>query len=185
MLFGTPKLAEDALLEGLKPLNIKAEEMKSIHPVELKDSILNSFLLSKTLSNRHPWHVLGLLANFRIQLDNLISQQHLSKSAMIDYRNPLILEPLLKLRSYPILPENENLFLKFHVNDMDGLKNPLERVKLIKDQDRHDLLQLFHGEEVLVEIYSEKNFLQFIEFVMNSALGTSIQSVLQSLPYLS
>lgn len=169
---------------NLPIFKIPPEEFLKIHPTELKDSFITTNKTINSLSSRYPWHICGLLSFLKNNIEKNIQDIDLSATNVNDfdnYNNPIILEPLLKAKSYPIYPHNSEIFAEFNINDPKEIHLPLTNTILKKEGENY-MLELYSGEQQIISIYSERSILSFIKYILNSsAQNVPISTILQNL----
>lgn len=174
--------------EQLKLLQYSSKELLNTHPQDLEQQ--SKFLfeeLNKGITNEFPWHTLGLLSHFKNQVYNAL--QEFSKDATsedkpnsyVQYSNPMIIEELVKLESFNIYSNNQDVFLDFTTPDPRKLNLPLSSVSFKSDAKNGDYLELQSQGETLLKIYTDAEMLQFIRFILNSASGTPILDIVKQL----
>lgn len=169
----------DSELERLKFFGLKAQELLHIHPAQLKASSVRSFQEAKTFSKDHPWFILGLLSSLKTEVSNALLEFSSKEKSVVDYSNPLILEPLLRLPSKSLYRDNEDLHLEFLISEVDDLRLALTDLAIKKDADNY-FLKLSHDGKSILSIYGQLSLLEFIKFVFSSALGTPVSLLIQN-----
>lgn len=178
--FSIPRYLPDDVQEIISHFEFSSQKLLGAHPQELVHGFEQAERLLRENATNYGWHGLSLLANYRVQL--ISAAQSLERSTMenINYQNPLILEPLLKLKPIALFPHHEDLFVKFVTGDRSKLERPIDRINLVKSSD-NPYLQIFEKEEVLVELYGNEDFLHFVRFVLSTSIGLSFANVLHHL----
>lgn len=163
----------------LEPVKMSKEQILSLHPGEVNKLAdgMESWLLP--LAEKFPWYVSGLLSHFKFQIEEAhkaIKGNEFS-GKKIDFKNPLIIEKLIQLKSHSLFPRNEDAFLDFNISSNQDIHLPLFETKLGQDGENY-YLALSSEEDVIVKIYSDENLLKFAEFILRSAKGRPISQLL-------
>jgi hypothetical protein len=166
-------------LEDQKSLSLIKTEIKdlmSLTPLDLKNKITDFFGAIERNYTTNPWMILGVLSQIK---SKLINYQQNSNDGLIQYNNPLILNPLLKLDSYPVYP-NKDIFLKLKIDKNEEIHRPLTKIKVSKE-DGQSCLTLFSSEDEILQLFGEENLLLFIKFVLTSTEGRPISQIISNL----
>jgi hypothetical protein len=163
-------------------LNANDKKIMSFHPDKIrnefnqvKDNLLN-------LSTRYPWQCLSRLSLFKFNLEACLKKFAYDRSKgslIVDYNNPLIREPLLKLKSYPLLPKHEDIFVEFMFSKPDDIHNSLEKAKIKFEKEQY-CLELYSEAKLIIKFYSEKNLLKFMKFILSKFQNVPISQIIQS-----
>ncbi len=178
--FAFPRFLPEDVKELTRILEFSAEQLLGAHPQEICHGFDQAERLLRENCHKYGWHGLSLLANYKVQLASAAQSFEASAREVVNYQNPLILEPLLNLSAQAIFPHHEDLFVKFVTGDRTALDRPIERINLTKNSDG-SFLQLVHREEIIVELYGNEDFLHFVRFVLSASIGSSCSQVLYNL----
>lgn len=166
-------------LEDQKALSLIKTDIKdllSMSPLALKENIEHFFNAISKNEKTNPWMILGVLSQIK---SKLVEYESNSIHGLIQYNNPLILTPLLKLESFPVYP-NKDIFLKILVEKNEDLHLPLSKIKFLRDEEQ-DTLSLISGEKEILRLYGDKNLLLFIKFILTSTEGRPIFQIISNL----
>ena len=102
---------------SLTLLKSSSDQLLSLHPSELSESFhaLESSILP--FAKNHPWHTISFLAYFKFNLEKIIQNLQNSGhsiSEVVNFNNPLIIEKLLKLETFDLLPNNPDAYLEIY-----------------------------------------------------------------------
>lgn len=178
--FAIPRFLPNDLLGVTEVLDLKCEKILGSHPSALMEDFERAERTLRDSATKYGWHALSLLAGFKVQLASAVSGIEKSPRENVNYHNPLILEPLLKLQSKPLMPHHDDLFVKFVTGNRHDLDCAIERVNLVKN-DGSCMLELCHNEGSVVELHGEEDFLLFVRFVLSGSVGAKFSTVLSGL----
>lgn len=178
----TSKMPEH-MENSLTLLKSSSDQLLSLHPSELSESFhaLESSILP--FAKNHPWHTISFLAYFKFNLEKIIQNLQNSGhsiSEVVNFNNPLIIEKLLKLETFDLLPNNPNAYLEFKNISPSEIHLPLTN-SIIKNENGNNILELASNDKTIVKIYSGRNMLSFIEYVLSSANDVPISTILQGM----
>ncbi len=177
--FAYPKFYSADVAQVLSILEKNSNDMMAMHPESLQDQFDLAVKLIQDTQGTYSWNALSLLSSFKVQL--LSGSQNLEKSPeIINYKNPLILQPLLKLESSPLIPHHDDLFVKFITGDRNAINLPLEKMTLHKSADGAKIELIHHGES-LVELHGNEEYLHFVRFILSGSVGAPIAQLIQGL----
>jgi len=156
---------------------MSADNLINLHPDEFKKSFKYHMSFIMKDFAKYPWYTSGLLSALKQELEKMLDQFGLSGSAQnINYTNPLVINGLTSCRSHSLFPRHPDIYTKMLSPQINSV---LTRLQLQTDKEDNQCLQLIHQNEVIAELYSEKEMLLFLKFIMNEAKGASIGQILQ------
>ncbi|MDO9182394.1 MAG: hypothetical protein Q7U04_08285, partial [Bacteriovorax sp.] len=161
-------------------LDIDSQELKSQHPFELEakfEQIQKSF---EEYSEQYPWHILGLLSHFKLQLHSTLVDFDASKPNAFNFNNPLISEALIKLKTHAIYPNNPDVYIDYKINTHQELQLPLTSLQ-IKTEIEESVLVFKNQEKDILHLHSSVIMNHFIKFVLQNANGIKIADLLLNL----
>lgn len=161
-------------------LDFDARELKSHHPDELKDLFLKIQSSFFDYAELYPWHLLGLLSHFKLQLQSIIEDFQANKANDLNFNNPLITEALVKLKTYTIYPNNPDIFIDYKIKTHLELQLPLTSVQ-IKTENEDSLLVFKHHDREIIHLHSSMAMNHFIKFILQNAIGVKIADLLLNL----
>lgn len=171
-----PRHAED--LNFLLTAN---ETLLKSHPQEINSQWSMAKAMVAQVKKLSPQEVLGKLSYFKIQtqlgLDHL---QEKGATKVNNFFNPLILGPLLKLRSKPIIPKHPDIYVSILATDNQSLNAPLTQV-LKKSNELSHYLELGDGQQGLIQLFGDEDLLNFVKFLLSYKLNQPIKSLIKGL----
>lgn len=178
---GTPDQMPNLLQKKLSVLQKGSDELIQMDPTLLKEEfqgLQDNMIEGSFLS---PWSLMGMLTNFKHQLIKT-EQKIKSKSPhqVEKFRNPMIIESLLKLDCKSVYPQNDEVFLDFQIKSKDEIHLPLTQT-LQKSEGENCFLEVYSNEKLILKVYSEASVLQFMKFILESATGNAISSVIPNI----
>ncbi|MCO4794095.1 MAG: hypothetical protein KC493_10300 [Bacteriovoracaceae bacterium] len=168
--------------QALSFLEMDTQNILSSHPDDIEQGFETSKQTLISLSARHPWQTMSRLSWFKYNIEECLKEFRNNKPGRqkVDYSNPLVKTPLLKLQTTSVLPKNEDVYVEFKAKTPDQIHLEATRVVLSTDTDNPSLTILC-GEVEVVCLYSEPVLLDFINFIVNHHIGMSVSSILHNL----
>jgi hypothetical protein len=161
-------------------LDFDARELKTQHPLELQasfDKIQASF---SKYSEQYPWHILGLLSHFKLQLNETLEDFEANKPNSLNFNNPLITEALVKLKTHAIYPNNPDVFIDYKIKTHQELQLPLTSIQ-IKTEGEESVLAFKFQEKEIINLHSSVIMNHFIKFILQNATGVKVADLLLNL----
>lgn len=168
--------------EGLNFLFLSAEELLSTHPDNLKLQWENTKRYINQYLTDYTWQVLGQLSYFKAQLisaSELIGDHNLPLETQL--LNPMIIEKLVSLKTASIFPYNEEIFIEFIQTSPQRLNVPLEEVRISSNPEGSPRLELYSGNQKIIELHGPMISIKFIHFILKSSLNMNIFELINSL----
>ena len=167
----------EGFLEQFNVLKTSKEAILETHPNDLETLFFNTNQLIDQSIQTHPHQILCLLAYFKQNLEDCIKKIDSKDSEAINYHNPLILDPLLGLELSPAL-NNKEVYIEFKSKD---IHLPLTKI-IAKTNDEDEIyLILLSNQAEIIEIYSSKEMITFLLFLIEPALKYPILEILRGL----
>ena len=178
--FARTRMMPEEVKKQFSLLDCDAQELKLIHPNE----ILGRFSQISNNINQYiehfPWHILGLLSHFKIQLNSTLQDFESNRMNTLNFSNPMVSEELVKLKTYAIYPTNPDLFVDFKIQSHQELQLPLTSMQL-KNDGEISILILKNQERDILHFHSKATLNLFIKFILQSATGIKISDLLLNL----
>ena len=162
-------------------LEKEAHELLKLHPDDLNVYFSHVETKSQLLKKKYPWHLLGLLSQFKIQLNNSLSLDSNQINNDEVFSNPLVIQKLLSLKSQVIYPRHDDLYVDILAKSPSDLHSQLTHFSLETKSDEDLMLTLFSGQKSIVAFYSHPKMLKFIKFILQNATGAKISDILLGL----
>jgi hypothetical protein len=153
-------------------------QLTKYHPETLLKQVSDAATYVESLKVSYPWHLSCILSHFKTTLED-----HLVRKPGNDecnYENPAIINELVQLETRAIYPSNPDIYLSMVTGDRNSIHEPLSFTE-IKKVESGLALVLHNKANPIVELHGEKELLNFISFILGSAAGTQISSLLQNL----
>ncbi len=168
------------LLESFNVFNLTSSEILNSHPETLKENYEKSAMLLDSIVKKYSWHTMSMLSHFKTGLNN--SLEKLDQTPAEIFKNPVIVEQLIKSSSYNIYPKNEDIFPKIPLKNPSDIHLPLTSIEtgLEPDNNTH-YIQLISGDKVIVQLYTSDLLAKFMKFILSSAVDMPVSSILQNL----
>jgi hypothetical protein len=170
----------------LKVLDMDKMQCLSSHPEELQEKIGSALDFIRTdLIDQYPWQILALLSNYKTNLINSLGAfnngSEGSGLTQVSFTNPMIIEKLIKLDSKPVHTNNNDVYTDFLVSSPSELEVSLSDLIIKHDETEGDYLELHSPQGAVIRVYSDKELLGFIKFILSSALGRPVLDLIKQL----
>jgi hypothetical protein len=167
---------------ALSFLEYNAKNLLASHPDSIEQEFEECKKTLMSLSSRHPWQAMSRLSWFKYNIEECLKEFRNTKPGrqIIDYTNPLVKNPLLKLPTQPVLPKNEDVYVEFKAETPNLIHSEASKV-VLKTDSENPHLTIMSGDKEIVTLYSETSLLEFIQFIVTHHLGLPISSILQNL----
>ncbi|MCY4644444.1 MAG: hypothetical protein OXB88_07480 [Bacteriovoracales bacterium] len=176
--FEQSKLLPGYISEGLHPFHLSTKELLKHDSKELLKDYLKIEKYISDLSSNYPWHIMGYLILFEQKLDNALEDIQSSENF---FENKTFIQSLLQYPSHPLYPNNSEVFVKFHIEESQDLNFPLKSITL---HGQNDLkkgmyeLALHNQNGKVLSLFSHKNLIKFLDFILTKMIGEKILNVL-------
>ena len=169
---------------GLSLFKLDSSEILSQHPTQIEREFTNISRLIYDLGKHYPAQITGYVASFRRNIKKCIDQFGIAKTrSVINFSNPVLKSPLVLSKTYPIYPQNDDIFIEFNSEHAVKLiHNQLEKINLTTTESSGVTnygIQLYANNEVIITMYSDFEMIKFLEFILNNVAGTPISKILQ------
>ena len=178
--FAQTNLPPQSTQRSLRLFKTPPKELLKFYPQDLKNLFQDSEKILASITNEHPWYAMGLYVLFKNNCSSGIEQIK-GKSNTADYCNPLIIDKLNELKTYPIF-DNKDIHIKVNIKDKRDIHLPLYSTFIRKEED-NTILELQSNERLspICSFYADKELIHFIDYLLQEAKGTAISSLLQGL----
>ncbi len=178
--FASTQFMPASVLGRLSLLDLPAAQLKNFHPRDLasKFSYIQEEILKQ--STEFPWHCLGLVSHFKIELMALVSDSQFDHNNKFNFTNPLIVSELVKLPTSLIYPNNQDVYIEYKIPTHHDLQLPLSSVVLKSGED-FNYLVLKNENRDIVHLHGNITMLNFIKYIIQNAAGLRIVDVLMNL----
>lgn len=129
------------------------------------------------LKSQYPWHILGLLSHFKLNVKNSIFEIEDNKVDNIHFANPIIANELVKLKNFPVYPKNDDVYINFETKNPQELKQTLSEI-ITKSEEGSFLITLRSNNKDIISLYSTENMVQFLKYILQNAIGYKISDIL-------
>lgn len=168
------------LKEKFNLLDLELNELRNLHPEELKNqfSTLKENFYQQV--EQYPWHLLSLLSHFKLILQSEVAELEAGSLKNFNFMNPMISNALVKLKTHAIYPKNQDVFVDYKIKNSSDLQLPLTST-LIKNSEDESVLILKFQEKEILHLHSSQLMNHFIKFILQNATGIKISDLLLSL----
>lgn len=161
-------------------LDFESDQLKNLHPEEAKARFFKINENFQTYSTDYPWHVLSLLAHFKLQVKSLLEELESGKPQNFNFANSLISTELMKLKSSSIYPKNDDIFVDYIIKNHQDLQLPLSSLTIKNNEDASVLVFKSQDKEI-IHLHSSPIMIHFIKFILQQAVGIRISVILVNL----
>jgi len=168
------------LQNAFRLLDINVGELKSQHPLELQSHFEQVKKHFNQNAEAYPWHLLGLLSHFKIQLKATLEEFGANKANAVNFNNPLITEGLVKLKTQAIYPNNADVYIDYKIKTHEELQLPLTST-VLKNEGEEAVLILKYQDKDIVHLHASSLINHFIKFILQNASGVKIADILVNL----
>jgi hypothetical protein len=178
--FARAQFMPDPIKAQFNLLDMEASELCNFHPDELKtkfDTLKGNFQVH---SKEYPWHILCLMAHFKLQMKSLLDELEDGKPQSFNFGNPLISNELVKLKTYAIYPKNDDVYVEYKIKNHQELQLPLTSLTIKNTEDTSILIFKNHDKEI-IHLHSTAVMIHFIKFILQSANGIKVADILLNL----
>lgn len=161
-------------------LDLDAKELKCQHPYELAAEFSKVQASFEEFSELYPWHILGLLSHFKLQLLESLEDFESNKPNSMNFSNPLISEALVKLKTTGIYPLNPDVYIDYKIKTHQELQLPLTSLQVKTEGEESILIFKFQDKDIL-HLHSTAIMNHFMKFVLQNTTGVKIADILLNL----
>lgn len=168
----------------LNILKFSEEKILEQHPIELKKRYQNTEKFLKEMIELYPKDTISHLSIFCVNLKNILSHFERGDFLNINFNNPVIKEPLTRLKLTPIL-QNPDVHFEFMPNtDKSSLNLMIDNfeMKTIKTTDlTHHAIEFQSNNRPLLQVYSDYYMICFLNYLMTSIPNITLKNLLECL----
>lgn len=161
-------------------LDLDSNDLRNIHPDELRTKFSAVKNQVAQHSSVYPWHLLSLVSHFKLQVKSLVEELEDGKPQTYNFSNALIANELVKLKSYAIYPKNDDVYVEYKIKNNQELQLPLTNLS-IKNTDETSVLVFKHQEKEIIHLHSTSVMIHFIKFILQTANGIKVADILLNL----
>ncbi|WP_127714693.1 hypothetical protein [Halobacteriovorax sp. HLS] len=158
--------------------NLNSSEILNSHPEDLSSKFDKILPFLSSVEKRFPWHTMGMLSHFKLNLQNSLDKLEQTPSDL--FKNPFIIDQLIKTPSVSIYPRSNDIFINTPLSNTSDIHKPLTAIESHFDGE-NSYVKLLSNENTIIELYTDQLVAQFAKFILDSAIGMPISSILQNL----
>lgn len=167
--------------QGISFLETPVNELKNLSPQKVYAHVKKIEPYLNELFSRYPLTILSLLYGFQEKLETLLSQNDIANNNYIDFYQEQLITELKNLKSSPILPKHQDIYVDLHVPSED-LSKTIDTYKNISEVHKESYrIDLYHKQTLMASIYLTKNLSYFVNFLLKQMTGFPLDSLLKSL----
>jgi hypothetical protein len=178
--FASTQIMPFEIKDHFNMLEYDARELKTQHPYELQTQFTRLKKPFSDYMDLYPWHLLGLLSHFKVQVTSTLEDFELNKPNSLNFNNPLISDSLIKLKTTAIYPNNSDVYIDYKIKTHQELQLPLTSL-VIKNEGEVSLLIFKFQEKEIIHLHSTCTMNHFIKFILQNATGVKIADILLNL----
>lgn len=168
----------ESIIKSFHMFDCDSDDVLNSHPQSFKESFNSTATFLNTVEARYPWHTMGMLSHFKMSLQNALDKLEQTPSEI--FKNPVIVEQLIKTSSQSIYPKSEDIFVNTPLKNPSDIHSVLTGLETNFDGD-NSFVKLCANDSVIVELFSSQLLCQFSKFILESAVGMPISAILQNL----
>lgn len=178
--FAKAQFMPHSIKKHFELLDLEASDLKNFHPedLRLKFSAVKTHFL--TYSEEFPWHILGLLSHFKLQIKSLVEELEDGKPQSFNFSNSLISHELVKLKTFSIYPKNNDVYVEYKIKNHQDLQLPLTSLTIKNAEDACVLIFKFQEKDI-IHLHASPVMIHFIKFILQGATGIKIADILLNL----
>lgn len=161
-------------------LDFDTHELANHHPDDLQAQFEKVKASFEKHADVYPWHLLGLLSHFKLQVQETLEDLDISKPTAINFSNPLISDALVKLKTFAIYPNNPDIYIDYKIKTHQELQLPLTSLQ-IKNSEEESVLEFKFQDRDIIHLHSSTTMNHFIKFILQNAMGVKIADILLNL----
>ncbi len=179
--FMNTKFLPSHLEEPLWSLKKSANDIIKTDPKELAETFK---LIEQTcygLAEKYPWYLSGILLQFNQQITEAF---HSTVRYENIFENPQVIRELMSYECHPVYPSNSDVFVKFHAKTTKELTSVLVETKISVEKvsgKKLKAIELYGESGLIATCYSEEIVSQFLEYILQKAIGAPIIHILQNI----
>lgn len=167
---------------GLSFLSLNPQKIISYHPSEINKIFAQIKNILPSLAKSYPRDTLELVSTFKRSITKC--SQLLGNSTKIghfNFNNPILKSPLLLSKTYPIYPDNKDIYIEFNTDVLEKIHRPLEKVKIKTNESNNSYIELMADDQVIVTLYSDDAMVQFLSYLFDNVIGHPLSKILQGI----
>ncbi len=170
----------DHYLSQMNKMPTNVDDVLKSHPIEFGRQCEGLIQLLERTSTNFPRHSLSILSYFSYLLTSSLYIKEKSKKQSHFY-NPLFIKSLQELKTYPILPHNQDIYTEVCFQDRKFFNSYIGET-VLEHQEDNFLLSLFSDDgTLLIRFHGDKHILELIQFILK---GVDKHSLIEILQYL-
>jgi hypothetical protein len=178
--FASTHFMPDNIKSHFNVLDLEATELVNFHPEDLRKKFNTMKDKVQTYANEFPWHILCLVAHFKLQMNGLVQEIEAGKPQSYNFSNTLISNELVKLKTNAIYPKNDDVYVEYKIKNNQELQLPMTSM-VIKNTDETSILIFKHQDRDVIHLHSNPVMIHFIKFILQSASGIKVSDILLNL----
>lgn len=169
---------------GLSLLDSTSEQILDMRPSNIKQQFEAIQRMLVEIGKNYPTEAISRLSNFKRSLRRSLDKfENSGAQKAVNFNNPILKAPLVLSKTYPIYPQNEDVYIEFN-NDsgLNHIHSPLQRTKVrIKESEGVETtsLELYSRDTLVISLYSDEEMISFLRFIFDNLHGMPISQLLQ------
>jgi hypothetical protein len=173
----------DYVESGFQLLKTNHEELKEIAPSELIAEFQKAEVFLSGLTHKFPTHILSLLVQFKLSLEQALSDLSLAGVGEINFKNPQIYMPLMECPQYHVYPNNEEVFIQLKYTKKEQLERTDHKIKLFLDPRDKSLafVEAYIEQDCVMQIHLALSSAKFLVFLLNNFPNVCLPQLISAL----
>ncbi len=184
-LIGNEAELPEHIKMGLTLYSLTPEEILNLHPTELDKKYNETQNILNLIVKKYPAQILKELTRFKMSVQkacDLLGGTN-KKLTGLNFNNPILKSPLLLSKTYPLYPDNKDVYIEFNSDNLNSIHEPLLKYRSMKSNTEGVdtcTLQLFVEHGKVISLYSDEDMIKFIEFLLSNTINYPVSAILQS-----
>jgi hypothetical protein len=172
------------LASALELFKLSSKDLLNMIPSHIEKRFDQSIPFIGEMLEKHPGVILNLLSGFKRQVESALQSFEMNhfKDHSVNFNNPMIKSPLLMSKTYPIIPENDEIYIEFEgQSQLSSLHAGLQKTKIVQNPENPELLSLeiFSTNGKVLSMHSHKYLIYFVDFILSNAVSAPINMILK------
>lgn len=178
------KVLPEHIACGLSLLDISSERILEMRPSVLQDQFAQMERMIGEIAKNYPCEAIGKLSTFKRAMQKALDVFGTNEKQMaVNFNNPILKTPLVLSKTYPIYPDNQDVYVEFNnENSLNLIHSPLQKTKKrVRETEgvQSYCLELYANDCPVITIYSDEDMITFLRFIFENLKGHPVSQLLQ------
>jgi hypothetical protein len=173
------------ILKGLSFITYNEEQILNMHPSLIEENFNNIKFIIEDIAKKYPKEITDILSHFRFSISNCLNKIGSVDNKQVNFNNPALKTPLLLSKTFPIYPENPDIYVEFNnENSLQLIHKEFTSFK--KKQNEIDgivnyYIEIYYEDIAVLKLYSEREMLSFISYILKNLNNVPMSAILQGI----